>query len=662
MRQMHTRLGTGLAVLMTLALMLAACGGPQGPGGGVTVETIVPTDTPDAGAPDDGETEPTDDASGGGSLTTPHPILSDVNVRQAIAYCTDRPALIQAVYPFLDEAQQQRMLMDTFIPQGHWAQATENIQTYPFDPEKGKALLEESGWMPSEFEGEARVNEDGEALALKFTTTDANFRVTYATVLEQQLLENCGIQIIRTHAPASWWFGNATGLQRRDFELGAYAWVGEVSPADPTLYTCNQIPMPDNNWEGQNYMGWCNQEASDALIAATNSLTRDDQKRYYATVQEEFAKDMVSLPLFNRFEAAASANGLRNFKPNATETSYTINAHEWEFEDGSDTVIIGMTQEPATLFTLLEDSQVAGIVGDLLTTRIASAYDYDYQPVVVDELPTIESGGTTLEVVEVSAGDMVWSVDAEAVELAPGTRVLNSEGKIVEYTDGTLNLNQLTVTFNLKEGLAWEDGTPVTAADIQLAHDINGDPESGAISLLLTESEASFEVASDTSFTITYLPGAQWNEYFVQSPGTYAGTKFTVGAYPAHRQLADGRTLAEVPASEWSTLPEIAEQPWSYGPYKLVAWEKGQRMVFEANPHYIFGAPKIPNLIVQFYSETPAAVAALRTGDIDILGSETLGAGGELEEVITAGEEGLLTVYPLVSATWEHIDMNLFVK
>jgi ABC-type transport system substrate-binding protein len=91
---------------------------------------------------------------------------------------------------------------------------------YPFDPEKGKALLEEAGWkLP---EGQRVRAKDGEPLSLEFTTTNAQFRITWATVLEKQLLDNCGIQIIRKHAPGSWWFGSASGLRRRDFELGAF--------------------------------------------------------------------------------------------------------------------------------------------------------------------------------------------------------------------------------------------------------------------------------------------------------------------------------------------------------------------------------------------------------------------------------------------------------
>ena len=37
-----------------------------------------------------------------GATATPHPILSDVRVRQAIAYCTDKAGLLASVYPSFD--------------------------------------------------------------------------------------------------------------------------------------------------------------------------------------------------------------------------------------------------------------------------------------------------------------------------------------------------------------------------------------------------------------------------------------------------------------------------------------------------------------------------------------------------------------------------------
>jgi ABC-type transport system substrate-binding protein len=648
-----------LAVLALLAIMvpvLAACGGqaPVAPAEPIreTVvvvqtaepirETVVVAATADPSAPTAAP------AAVSETWTTPHPIIGDLKVRQAIAHCTNRPELIASVYPFLDEAQQGKLLMDANLPQGHWALATEGLTTYPFDVEKGAALLDEAGWTLAEGETE-RANADGEALSLSFTTTNAQFRQTWSAVFIQQMAA-CGIQIIPTFAPGSYWFGSSTGLQRREFELGAFAWVGQTDPGGQTLYACNQIPLPSNNWEGQNYMGWCNDTASKAILAANNTLNRDERIAQFATFQQEFTKDMVSLPLFNRTEAAAAANRVTGFAPNPTEY-YTANIDEWTVSDG-DTVVLGFTQEPASLWGLIESAAVQRTAANLLGVAAATTFDYDYQAEGLTELPTIESGGSTNEDIEVSPGDIVWNTDGEAVELAAGVEVVNAAGETVTYESGALTMKQLAVTFEFVEGIKWEDGEPLKQADFELANKINCDPESGAVSLTVCESTAMVDYISDTSYTVTYHPGVQWPEYFVS----------TVGAYPSHQVLADGRTLADVPAAEWATLPEIVDDPLSNGPYVLDSWEKGQSMTFTANPNYYKGEPAIKTIVIKFIADTNQAVAQLLTGEVDVLGTETLGAGAEVETVLDAAEAGDVQAFTIASPTWEHIDFNLFVK
>ncbi len=157
---------------------------------------------------------------GAEDYTTPHPILSDVKVRQAIAYCTNRKELIASVYPFVTDEEKDKLLMDTFLPKTHWAYKG-GYQDYPFDVEKGKALLDEAGWKQGEG-AQFRSNDKGETLLLKLTTTNAQFRQTWTAVFVQNM-KDCGSSIIPQYVPSSWWFGDTTGLARRDFELGAYA-------------------------------------------------------------------------------------------------------------------------------------------------------------------------------------------------------------------------------------------------------------------------------------------------------------------------------------------------------------------------------------------------------------------------------------------------------
>jgi len=613
-----------------VSMILTACGGAATPA--APVEVIV---TKEVIVTQEVEVEVEREA-----FTTPHPILGELKVRQALAYCTNKSDLLASVYPLISEEARAGLVMNTNIASNHWAYAgDENLTIYNFDPEKGMALLEEAGWTLGEG-ATVRTNAAGEALSLKFTTTNAAFRQTWAAIWEQQMAD-CGVQVVRLHAPASWWFGDTTGLARRDYELGAFAWVGEADPGGQTLYACDQIPLPTNGWEGQNAMGWCNETASTNIKLANNTLVKDDRIAAYTAFQTEFSNDVPSIPLFNRTETFAYSANLSGIAPTPGEPYYTYNVADWEIA-GGDTIIFGFTQEPATLFALVEDAFVAQLAYTLIRPNLFTSLNYDFQATLVKQLPTVENGGTSNNDVEVKEGDKVVDANGDVVELAVGMKVKNAAGEEIEFTGGTVTMKQLVSTFELVDGLTWEDGTPVSQADLELGNKIDCDPESGATSFILCDKTANVAF-NGTSWTYTWLPGNQDPLYFQSG---------LLSIYPAHQ-------LGDVPAAEWTTNPLVAETPLSYGPYKLVEWVKGEKMVFAANEFWVGGAPKTPNVVIQII--TPESQETLLLGgEIDILDSTSL--VGLTETLVAAEAEGKIKTLTNPSATWEHIDIQLFIR
>jgi len=223
----------------------------------------------------------------------PHPILSDVRVRRAIAYCTDKDALIASGFPSLTPAERQELVMDAFVPTTSWAY-TAPATTYPYNPAAGQALLNTAGWTLAG--GADYRTKNGKELLLVLNTTTSPFRVTYLTVFENQM-KACGFHVVRNHQPAGWLF--VYSLPVRDFELTAFAMGFSADPGGEALYACDQIPSPTNGWSGGNIMGWCNQAASDAIVQASNTgLSQSERKAYYATFINYLAEDVPSLPLF----------------------------------------------------------------------------------------------------------------------------------------------------------------------------------------------------------------------------------------------------------------------------------------------------------------------------------------------------------------------------
>jgi len=267
----------------------------------------------------------------------PHPILQELAVRKAIAYCTDRQGMVDNIYAG------KSSVMHSWIPQAQWAYAgDENITIYPYDPDAGMALLDEAGWVDSD--GDGVREKDGQRLSLSIRTTAGNVMRERLTQLFEANQADCGIEIIIDLLPGSFWFGDETGLVVGDFELGEYAWVGEIDPGGDTLYRCQEISVPvdttycfddencyelTGNWSGQNYPGWCNPEASELVEYATSgTLIQAERFEAYKRQQALYTDELPALPLFNRLEIFGSVPEFE-IHPNPTEPYFTWEAGDW---------------------------------------------------------------------------------------------------------------------------------------------------------------------------------------------------------------------------------------------------------------------------------------------------------------------------------------------
>ena len=192
---------------------------------------------------------------------------------------------------------------------------------------------------------------------MKFTTTNAQFRQTWGAVFVQNMAA-CGIQIIPQYVPHPG--GSVTrrawpaATSSRRVRLG-----GRARSGGPDPLRVRPDPLPSNNWEGQNTMGWCNKAASDAIVKANNTLIKDERKAGVRHRQDEFVKDMVSLPVFQRVEADGWSNDLKASSPMQRSTPLRT-LPNGAMKDGSDTIVAGFSQEPASMYTNVE-SIAAGV-------------------------------------------------------------------------------------------------------------------------------------------------------------------------------------------------------------------------------------------------------------------------------------------------------------
>lgn len=180
-----------------------------------------------------------------------HPALKDVRVRQALALGFNRQKLVQDL-----------LLGRAAVPATDWDNTPwedPEIEPYPYDPEKAKALLDEAGWVDSN--GDGVRDKDGVELVLKYGTTTRETRQDAQAVAQQDLAE-IGIKLdLLSFDPDIFFASYSEGGASANFSLDIIHYSDSPDAPDPNaaVWRCAEIPS-DENPAGVNPTGLCDQE------------------------------------------------------------------------------------------------------------------------------------------------------------------------------------------------------------------------------------------------------------------------------------------------------------------------------------------------------------------------------------------------------------------
>jgi peptide/nickel transport system substrate-binding protein len=203
------------------------------------------------------------------------PILSDVNVRKAIAYGINYQDLITRVFLGI------RKVNNTFIffPGSQYTKP--NTFTPGYDPAKAKQLLDTAGWIVG---ADGYRYKNGKKLTLELSTTTRQDRKDSAVVIQAEM-KDIGIEIVPKFLASAYFFG--TYCTHRMFQIAMFAWGGDpIDPSGYTMYGTDQIPTDANTFAGQNYTGIADKTLNDAFYNATHSVdTAVRIKNYFVGLQ-----------------------------------------------------------------------------------------------------------------------------------------------------------------------------------------------------------------------------------------------------------------------------------------------------------------------------------------------------------------------------------------
>jgi len=257
-------------------------------------------------------------------------MFGDVRTRQGIAYCLDRARLVSTLLSGISQVP------DTFISPQH-PLFSKDAAKYPFDVNKGVALLEEAGWVdadnnPATPRTASAVKDvvAGTPLLLDYWTTSALQRRQVSETLSASLRQ-CGVGInLKYYSQDEFYAPGPDGpLFGRNFGLAEYA-IGIAGTEPPCgWFATDEIPTKDNKWLGVNISGYSNPDY-DILCHKAQRLRPGSPEHLsaYTELQTIFANDLPSVPLYMRIKAAATRRDMCNF----TLDAFTVN-DLWNLEE-----------------------------------------------------------------------------------------------------------------------------------------------------------------------------------------------------------------------------------------------------------------------------------------------------------------------------------------
>lgn len=170
--------------------------------------------------------------------------------------------------------------------------------------------------------------------------------------------------------------------------------------------------------------------------------------------------------------------------------------------------------------------------------------------------------------------------------------------------NGGVSADLTSITWKLKEGLLWSDGTPVTSADVKFTYDYCTAPDGGCAQGAKYEGIASIETPDDLTIVINFA-----------APKPYPYQPFTGGTAPILQKAQFEACMGAAAAS----CVEQNSKPIGTGPFIVTDFKVNDVVTLEANPNYRDPAkPAFGKVTIKGGGDALAAASAvMETGEFD---------------------------------------------
>ncbi|MEE8389947.1 MAG: ABC transporter substrate-binding protein [Anaerolineae bacterium] len=257
--------------------------------------------------------------------------FEDVRVRQAIAMCIDRQAVVNQVLG------PSGRVSHSYLPPEHPLYAGDSLITWEYASAAGQTLLAAAGWYDENGDGVREAHNipgvtDDTPFQITYHTTDDPLRVQTAQLV-QTYLASCGISVsVETLPPETLFAPGPEGvLFGQQFDLAQFSWRAVPTPLCD-LFLSNQIPIA-GQWYKPNITGFLDDEYDTACLSALDAPP--DGAEYVAghvQAQRIFSERLPALPLFQRLKVTLAHTSVTGLIPDPTHPSELWNIEQFDLQ------------------------------------------------------------------------------------------------------------------------------------------------------------------------------------------------------------------------------------------------------------------------------------------------------------------------------------------
>ncbi len=173
--------------------------------------------------------------------------------------------------------------------------------------------------------------------------------------------------------------------------------------------------------------------------------------------------------------------------------------------------------------------------------------------------------------------------------------------RVPTVANGDISRGGRMVTYRLRHGVRFADGTPLTSADVAFTYRAILDPRNP-----VTEAQPYREIARlDTPdpYTVVLHLRRPWAAAVT---ALFAESDFIYGILPAH-----AFTSTNISRAAWN------DRPYGTGPFRVMRWNRGEQIVLEPNP-YAWRKPLLRELVIKIVPDRNTELMLIRTHAIDV--------------------------------------------